>query len=249
MMNEKVKEYGLQNTNFVNSTGLDQEGNYSSAYDLSIIARELMKHEQIFDFTSIYEDYLRVDTPNKFWLVNTNKLVHFYEGTDGLKTGFTDSAKYCMAVTTKRNNMRLLAIVLGEDVAKVRNQETMDLLDYGFNLYEIKVLRKKGEVIDKLSLGDYDASNVNIISKDDITVLKRKSDEEKNYQEKIELNRLDLPLKKNSVIGKIIIFDDNNVVGEYSLLVDQDVAKKSIYKIFVDSLKDIISGNIIFSNN
>ena len=104
------------------------------------------------NFFSLYEDYLRVDTPNKFWLVNTNKLVRFYEGSDGLKTGFTDAAKYCMAVTAKRDGMRLLAIVLGEDVSKVRNAETTALLDYGFNLYKVNVLKPKGAVIDKIKV-------------------------------------------------------------------------------------------------
>ena len=152
MMMDKVKELGLKNTNFVNPTGLDEDNHYSTAYDLSIIARELMKHEEIFEFASLYEDYLRVDTPNKFWLVNTNKLVRFYEGADGLKTGFTDNAKYCMAVTAKRDGMRLLAIVLGEDVSKVRNQETTALLDYGFSMYQVDILKKKVEVIDSIKV-------------------------------------------------------------------------------------------------
>ena len=133
MMNNKVKKLGLKNTHFVNSTGLDEDNHYSSSYDMAIIAKELLKYEDILKFSSIYEDYLRVDTPNKFWLVNTNKLVRLYDGADGLKTGFTDNAGYCMAVTAKRGNMRLLAITLGEKSGKVRNNETMKLLDYGRN--------------------------------------------------------------------------------------------------------------------
>ena len=121
LMNDKVKELGLKNTTFKNSTGLDAPGHYSSAYDMAMIAKELLSHEQILEFSSIYEDYLRTNTPNKFWLVNTNKLVRFYEGADGLKTGFTDNAGYCMAVTAKRDTMRLIAIVLGEESGKVRN--------------------------------------------------------------------------------------------------------------------------------
>ncbi|MBQ4634349.1 MAG: D-alanyl-D-alanine carboxypeptidase, partial [Bacilli bacterium] len=143
LMNQKAKELGLVNTNFVNCTGLDEEGHYSSAYDVSVIARELMKHEDVFKFTTNYEDYLRVNTNNKFWLVNTNKLIKTYSGADGLKTGMTDNAGYCMAVTAKRNNMRLLAVVLGEKEGKVRNKETSDLLDYGFNNYEVITIKKK----------------------------------------------------------------------------------------------------------
>ena len=129
MMNDKAKELNLIHTHFVNPTGLDEKGHFSSAYDLAIIASELMKHKDVFKYTTLYEDYLRKDSNNKFWLVNTNKLIKTYKGADGLKTGMTDNAGYCMAVTAKRNGMRILAIVLGEKEGKVRNKETMNLLD------------------------------------------------------------------------------------------------------------------------
>ena len=141
LMNNKAKELGLNNTQFKNPTGLDEEGHFSSAQDLATLARELIKHEEIFNFSSKYEDYIRTNTPNKYWLVNTNKLIRFYEGADGLKTGFTDDALYTMAVTAKRDNMRLIAIVLGESEGKVRNNETMELLNYGFDNYKVKTIK------------------------------------------------------------------------------------------------------------
>lgn len=246
MMMDKVRELGLKNTNFVNTTGLDQDNHYSSAYDLSIIARELMKHEQIFEFSSLYEDYLRVDTPNKFWLVNTNKLVRFYEGADGLKTGFTDAAKYCMAVTSKRNGMRILAIVLGEDVSKVRNQETTALLDYGFNLYEVSVLRKKDEVVDKVKVERSNSGKVEIVTKEEISILKKKNEAAKEYTQKVELNKISLPLKKNDVVGKLKVFDGNNLIGEYDLIVNKNVSKKNFLQILGDNLRDIVVGRLSF---
>mgnify|MGYP004661928813 FL=1 len=246
MMMDKVRELGLKNTNFVNPTGLDQDNHYSSAYDLSIIARELMKHEQIFEFSSLYEDYLRVDTPNKFWLVNTNKLVRFYEGADGLKTGFTDAAKYCMAVTSKRNGMRILAIVLGEDVSKVRNQETTALLDYGFNLYEVSVLRKKDEVVDKVKVERSNSGKVEIVTKEEISILKKKNDAAKEYTQKVELDKISLPLKKNDVVGKLKVFDGNNLIGEYDLIVNKNVSKKNFLQILGDNLRDIVVGRLSF---
>ena len=143
-MNQKVKELGLKHTVFKNCTGLDEEGHYSSAYDMAMIARELVvNYPEILEFSSVYEDYLREDTANKFWLVNTNKLVRFYEGADGLKTGHTDAAKYCLAATAKKNNLRFIAIVLGEENSNVRNQEVMSLLDYGFNHYQMKSEAKR----------------------------------------------------------------------------------------------------------
>ena len=136
MMNKKAKELGLKNTLFKNSTGLDEEGHYSSAYDMSIIAKELVKHEKILEFSSIYETYLRVNTDNKFWLVNTNKLVRFYEGVDGLKTGYTEDSGYCLTATINKDNMRLIAVVMGEPTSNIRNSEVSSLLDYGYNLYQ-----------------------------------------------------------------------------------------------------------------
>ena len=142
-MNEKVKELGLVNTNFMNCTGLDEENHYSSAYDMVMIARDLvLNHKEIFNFSSIYEDYLRENTKNKFWLVNTNKLINFYEGADGLKTGHTDDAGYCLATTAKRGDLRLIGVILGEENSKVRNNEMIDLLDYGFNLYQVDILNQ-----------------------------------------------------------------------------------------------------------
>lgn len=246
MMNEKAKKLGLKNTNFMNPTGLDEDNHYSSAYDMALIAIELLKHDEILEFSSVYEDYLRTDTPNKFWLVNTNKLVRFYDGADGLKTGFTDNAGYTMAVTAKRNDMRLIAIVLGEAVSKVRNQETTSLLDYGFNLYKVQVIKKQGDVIKTVDLNKATKNKVDVVLDRDITVLSKKSDTEKSYTEKIMIDEVKLPLKKKQVIGNIEIYDGTNKIGSYPLVVNEDVKKKNIFKLFLDNLKDIVVGNLVF---
>lgn len=246
MMNEKAKKLGLKNTNFMNPTGLDEDNHYSSAYDMALIAIELLKHDKILEFSSVYEDYLRTDTPNKFWLVNTNKLVRFYDGADGLKTGFTDNAGYTMAVTAKRNDMRLIAIVLGEAVSKVRNQETTSLLDYGFNLYKVQMIKKQGDVIKTVDLNKATKSKVDVVLDRDITVLSKKSDTEKSYTEKVNINEVKLPLKENQVIGNIEIYDGTNKIGSYPLVVNEAVKKKNIWKLFLDNLKDIVVGNLVF---
>lgn len=246
MMNKKAKEFGLKNTNFVNPTGLDEVNHYSSAYDLAIIAKELMKHKEIFEFSSLYEDYLRQNTPNKFWLVNTNKLVRLYEGCDGLKTGFTDAAGYTMAVTAKRGNERLIAIVLGEEVSKVRNKETTELLDYGFNTYKVKLLMKKGEVIDKININKGSKKSINGILKDDITILMNKSDSDKEYTQKVKIDDIKLPIKKNDKIGSIVIYDNDKKVGEYDIVSDSDIIKKNIFNVFMENLGNLVSGNLKF---
>lgn len=240
LMNAKVKELGLKNTHFVNATGLDEEDHYSSAYDMAMIAKELLKHEQILDFTSVYEDYLRVDTPNKFWLVNTNKLVRLYEGADGLKTGFTDNAGYCMAVTAKRDDMRLIAIVLGETKGSIRNEETASLLDYGFNVYKVLKLKEKDSIIDKIKFDKSNRDNVNIYLKKDATILMKQSDNETGYDTEIKLENVKLPLKEGDVVGKLLIKKENKIIDEVPLIVKEEVHSKSFLELLVDTLKDTL---------
>lgn len=242
-MNKKVKELGLKNTKFKNCTGLDEEGHYSTAYDMAVIARELLKHEDILKFSSKYEDYLRVNTPNKFWLVNTNKLVRFYEGADGLKTGHTDAAKYCLAATAKKNDMRLIAIVLGEEVSKVRNSETMALLDYGFNTYGLQIVKKKNETVKTERVEKASTKKIEYTPIYDIGVLSKKSDTKKKYSYDIKITKNNLPLIKGEVVGKIKIKDGNNVVGEGNLTVKKSTKKLSYLVLLRNTIYDIASGN------
>ena len=240
LMNLKVKELGLKNTNFVNSTGLDEDNHFSSSYDMAIIAKELLKYEKILEFTSVYEDYLRVNTSNKFWLVNTNKLVRLYEGADGLKTGFTDLAGYCMAVTAKRDGMRLLAIVLGEESGKVRNSEVSELLDYGFDNYKTMVLKDKNDIIDTIVVEKGTKREINVYLKEDASILMRQSDSENGYDTEISLNDISLPLKRYDVIGKFYIKKDDEIINAIDLIVKDDVYSKKIYELFFELLKNTL---------
>ena len=245
LMTDKVKSLGLVNTTFVNCTGFDEEGHLSTAYDLGQIARELLKHDEILRFSSVYEDYIRKDTPNKYWLVNTNKLVRFYSGADGLKTGFTDAAGYTMAVTAERDNMRLIAIVLGETSGKARNQDATDLLDYGFNTYKVDLLNKKNEVVKELEIEKGNKSKVNAILKHDVSILRKKSDAGINYDTSVKINDIKLPLKKGDVVGKLEVLDNGNVIKSEDLIIDEDVSKINYFKHLYNSFKNIISGNFI----
>ena len=247
-MNKKVKSLGLKNTQFKNCTGLDEEGHYSSAYDMAVIAKELLKHEEILKFSSKYEDYLRVDTPNKFWLVNTNKLVRFYEGADGLKTGHTDAAKYCLAATAKKNDMRLIAIVLGEEVSKVRNSETMSLLDYGFNTYQVQIVKKKSDVVKSEKIEKASTKKIEYIPVTDIGILSKKGDTKKKYSYDIKITKNKLPLTKGEIVGKIKIKDGNTVVGEGDLTVKKSTKKLSYPVLLRNTIYDIASGNSSIRN-
>lgn len=245
MMNDKAKSLGLNDTNFVNPTGLDEKDHYSTAYDMALIAKELISHEEILKYTSIYEDYLRKGTDRQFWLVNTNKLIKTYQGADGLKTGYTDAAMYCMAVTAKRNDMRLLAITLGEKEGKVRNKETSELLDYGFNLYKLETIKKKGEELGTISIDKSDISKIKIIANQDVTVLKNKNDKKEEYKSNVILNTLKLPIKKGDMIGKLVVKDSlGNMIDEVNITVENDIKKDNYFNIFLKILKGVITGDL-----
>ena len=240
LMNSKAKEIGMKNTTFKNSTGLDEDGHLSTAYDLAILASELVKHEEIFNFSSKYEDYIRTDTPNKYWLVNTNKLVRFYEGCDGLKTGFTDNAGYTMTVTAKRNNLRLIAVVLGEKEGKVRNNETMELLNYGFDNYKIDMVKSKDEVIKNIPINKGNKSSVNIFLKNDLSILSKKSDKDIKYDYEIKVNDIDLPIKSGEVVGKINLLNNKKIIKSEDLIIKEDLKKINIFKYLLNKLIEVI---------
>ncbi len=245
MMNQKVKDLKLIHTHFVNPTGLDEKNHYSSAYDVAIIASELIKHKDIFKYTTIYEDYLRKNTVNKFWLVNTNKLIKTYKGADGLKTGMTDNAGYCMAVTAKRDGMRLLAIVLGEKEGKVRNMETSLLLDYGFNNYEMVTIKKKGDKVGEINIDKANPEKIDVIVNKDITVIRKKNDINKEYVSEVKINDIKLPLKKGEIIGNLIIKDNNNIIKNVELINNIEMKKRSFLNLWWNMIKTMFTGDLI----
>ncbi len=247
-MNQKVKELGLKHTVFKNCTGLDEEGHYSSAYDMAMIARELViNYPEILEFSSVYEDYLREDTANKFWLVNTNKLVRFYEGADGLKTGHTDAAKYCLAATAKKNNLRFIAVVLGEENSSVRNQETMNLLDYGFNHYQMNLIKSKGDVLKKISLDKATEEKISLVPISDIGVITEKSNKKHNYTYEVKTKDFQLPIKQGDIVGKVVVKDGEKEIISVPLTVSDSVYQLSFLQLFGKSIKDLVSGNFAFS--
>lgn len=244
MMNNKAKELGLKNTNFKDSTGLDAENHYSSAYDMAIMAKELIKHKKILEFTSTYEDYLRQDTGNSFWLVNTNKLVRYYQGVDGLKTGFTNTAGYCLTATAKRGDMRLITVVMNEPSSEIRSKETSSMLDYGFNTYEINKVLTKDSVVGnvKVSLGT--KKSVDIVPIDDIDILRSKIGDKKDITYKVTANNVKAPIKKGTDVGDIIVYEDGKEIMKIDTTVINDVNKVNIFVAYLRNIINIISGKV-----
>lgn len=243
-MNIRAKDLGLKNTNFINATGLTADNHYSSAYDMSLIAKELVKHEKILEFTSTYEDYLRKDTKSPFWLVNTNRLVRFKEGVDGLKTGFTDEAGYCLTATMKKDNMRLITVVMKEENTSKRSSDTTKMLDYGFNIYMVQTILDEKTTIEKKKVELGKTLTTEIVPKENITILNKKSDDQKNITYKTNINKIIAPVKKGDKVGTIDIIEDNNIISTIDATVKEDISKANILTIYLRNLKEIISGNL-----
>ena len=245
-MNTRAKDLGLKNTNFVNATGLTADNHYSSANDMSLIAKELVKHEKILEFTSTYEDYLRKDTKSPFWLVNTNRLVRFKEGVDGLKTGFTDEAGYCLTATMKKDNMRLITVVMKEENTSKRSADTTKMLDYGFNVYMVKTILDEKSTIEKKKVELGKKISVEIIPKENITILNKKSEELKNITYKANIDKIVAPIKKGDKVGTIDIIENNNIISTIDATVKEDISKANILTIYLRNLKEIVGCSLKF---
>lgn len=237
-MNKKAESLGLKNTHFVNVHGLDEEGHYSSAYDMSVMARELLKHEKILDFTRVYEEYLTKPDGSQIWLVNTNKLVRFYDGVDGLKTGFTQNAGYCLTATGKKNNLRLISVVMGEESIEKRSSDTVKLLNYGFNTFKVNLIKNKSEIIGKVNVQKGKKENVDVVLVNDLIELLNASDKPSNYKFKILVDKITAPVKKGDVIGKVKVLNDNGIlISQVDITVNENVLKANLWDLFKRNLK------------
>lgn len=240
MMNDKAKELGCKNTNFKNPHGLDENNHYTTSYDLSLIARELLKHDSVLKYTSMYEDNIDVSGENH-WLVNTNKLVKFYDGIDGLKTGYTDKAGYCLTATMYKNNMRLISIVMGEESKDYRSEDTISMMEYGYSMYGSETILKKSEFKEKMYIDNSHNREVNYYLNNDVNIIVSKDIRDINYKINKKLYKVKAPIKKNTVVGKLIV-NYNNKDYEYDLVVKENIEKSSYFQIVKNIFNDIISG-------
>ena len=242
MMNKKAQDLGLQNTNFKNPHGLDEANHYTTAHDLSFIAKELVKYEKVLEVTSTYEEYLTINGENR-WLVNTNSLIRFYEGMDGLKTGFTKEAKYCLTSTMKKNNMRLIGVVMGEESQELRNKDTIAMMEYGYSMYNIDTIVSKNKNLGKIYIDKSKNRTYDYYLKEDVHVVVDKNTKDITYDYDIELETVKTPLEKGDKIGTLK-FNFNDETINYDLVVNENIKKASYFRILFNYIKDIISGKI-----
>lgn len=245
-MNKKAKELGLKNTSFKNPHGLDAANHYSSARDMATIAMELSKHPDVFNYTSIYEDYLRKDTDRKIWLVNTNKLVRFYDGVDGMKTGYTEEAGYCLTATAKKNGMRLIAVAMNEPDSNTRNSEVTNMLNYGFsNYYAESVITTKTN-LGKVEVIKGKDKYVTIVPKENVSIINDKSKDKIKANYEVKIDDVVAPVKKGDKVGTLILKEDGVKTKEIDLTVKNDVKKANFIELYSRYLKDMIAGEISF---
>lgn len=247
MMNQKAKDLGLENTNFENACGLDKDtvNHYMSAKDIAIISKELMqKYPQIKEFTTKWQDTITHKTKKgekEFGLTNTNKLIKWYEGATGLKTGSTQKALYCLTGTAEKNGLSLIAVVMGAKDAKIRFEEVMQMFDFGFTNYEIYECEPKGKIVASVPIYKGVENSVNGITKDNINIILKKGSK-KDFETKIDvLSGIKAPFEQGTKLGEIIYIQNGEEIGRSDIVAEKDIEKAKLTDIFKNLLINWVS--------
>ena len=231
-MNKRAKELGMQDTCFRNACGLDTDGHMTSAHDIAVMSRELMtRFPEIREYTTTWQDRIVHKTrkgESEFGLTNTNKLIKWYEGATGLKTGSTGKALYCLSGTAERDGLHLIAVVMAAPDFKVRFQETMKLLDYGFANYSAQKGLPAEEKMAEIPITKGMADTVDAVVKEEISFLLKK-DSGKEWETKVEtLPIVDAPVKKGEKVGEVVYTISGKEVGRADLITAEDVEKADL---------------------
>ena len=231
MMNAKAKELNMKDTNFVNTNGLPVDNHYTSAHDIAIMSRELLKHDVISKYLTTWMDQVVVGKKQiTVGLANTNKLIKHYQGATGVKTGFTQQAKYCLSASAKRGDTHLVAVTLGAETSPERFKDATSLLNFGFANYESVKLCSKNDNIATLTLDKADEQKINLVAKEDLSVLIKKGGN-KDFTRKIKVNENPtIPIKKGTNLGYVEIYQGKTLVGKVDLVNTKDIQKASYLK-------------------
>ena len=243
MMNDKAKELGAFNTTFKNPHGLDEEGHLTTAKDMAIIASALVKYEDILKITSTYETTFTHQNGKSIWLVNTNSLIKFYNGLDGLKTGFTDNAGYCLTGTMKRNDMRLITVVMNAKVKEDRNTDTINMMEYAFSMYYKNTILSKDKVLGTMFIDNSKTRKVKYYLEKDASVVLDKNTRDITYNYDVVLDEVKAPLKVGDKVGTLTLhFNNEDLI--YNVVIKEEVKKAGYFTRLFNYLKDILSGNV-----
>lgn len=238
MMNKRAQELGMKNTTFKNCNGLPAEGHLSTARDIAIMSRQLLMHQTILKYSGIYMETISEGRKSPIELVNHNKLVRFFEGCDGLKTGFTSEAKYCISATAKRNGVRMLAVIMGAPTYKIRNRDAGILMNFGFSKYEGKKLVSKDDDVEQVYMGKQTDRFFMAKAKSDLEVVVPKGTNGELVK-KVIMDDLRKEYKEGEIVGKCEVYLGEEKVGEVQIYSDRDVKKGGIFDSIKYNIKNI----------
>lgn len=243
MMNNEAKKMGLKNTLFQNSTGLPESNHYSTSRDMAILSQKLIEEygQEVLALTSQYEDYIRVGTEKQFWLVNTNKLVKHVPGVDGIKTGWTEDAGYCLAATMQKDSMRVISVVMAAPSVTERTQDTMALLNYAFANFEKEVVLPKGTVVETIDNVLLEPHRINVITGADLVRIRNKNQEAEPVYWRYSIDYKLVNELKNQNIGWAKAYLGETVVDEVPLHLEIKSSRASFFSIFKEILKKIFT--------
>lgn len=237
MMNKKASELGMKNSNFINSYGFYDENHYTSAFDIALMSREILKYPKVLDYTKIWMETISEGRKEPFTLSNRNKMIKQYNGCDGLKTGYIKEAMFCISATAVRDNTRMLSVIMGAPSWKERNAQAGKLLDYGFAKFSSQKIVKKDEVVQEVKIPRGKPETVKVIAKDDLIAVVEKGSKAK-MDKAIQINQdIKLPIKKGDKIGTITATDGKENYGKVDLIVDCDIEKTGYLDILINSFK------------
>ncbi|MBO5440410.1 MAG: D-alanyl-D-alanine carboxypeptidase, partial [Clostridia bacterium] len=236
MMNKRAYELKMKNTHFENVTGLDDDvtNHLTTAYDIALMSRELIKHQKVSEYATIWMDTIR---DGEFGLTNTNRLVRFYKGITGLKTGSTSKAGFCVSATAKRDGLELIAVIMGAESSDIRNACATKLLDYGFANYSI--YQNEGANLGTIKVLGGTKDNV-AIKFDSYNSLENKGNKNKiTYETNINEN-IEAPVKKGDVVGEIKYMLNGEIIGKSEIYCIENINKISFWEFFIRILENFI---------
>lgn len=234
MMNSRAKELGMNNTNFINSTGLDAENHYSSAYDIAIMSAELLKHKKIKEYTTIWMDLLRNGESE---LVSTNKLVRFYKGCTGLKTGTTANAGYCLSASAERDGLELVAVVMGADTSAHRFSSAQTLLNYGFANFCLAEVEPEIDENTLVRVKKGTVGSIGVKAAEKYCTIIKKREKDKITTEIVLPEEITAPVKKGDTVGRVRVLLSGEEIGSVDIIADSDAYSLNLWRSFVILLK------------
>lgn len=242
MMNQKAQEFNMKDTHFVNATGFDDPNHYTSAYDMALLGSHLVElDEKILKYTSMQEGYVRENTKEPFWLVNTNKLLKYYEGLDGLKTGYTKNAGYNLTATAKRNGVRLVSTVMHLDTIAHRSQDTIRLLDYGFSKLKAVSLFNKDDVVSSFVIDETLKKYLNVCVKQEVKLIIEKNENIDDIKIKAVLEKNLDKYDLGEEVGYLEIITPSNKIFKYKIYASNEVKGINFFMYLINIFKRLFA--------